>query len=155
MIGADASFKNLRTHLQTHGCDILHLACHARFRLENPLFSAIRLADGWATVRDVAELDLANALIVLSACETGLNEIAAGEELLGLTRGFLAAGANSLLLSLWTVNDRATAELMRHFYKHLLADGNPAAALRAAQLEFIKDNQHPYFWSPFVLIGNW
>ena len=135
------------------GADILHLACHGQFRPDNPLFSSLRLGDGWLTVRDTYNLDLKCGLAALSACETGVNEVAPGDELIGLARGFFSAGAPSLLLSLWTVDDEATAELMASFYKLLLAGNAPAAALRAAQLEQLKKQPHPFFWSPFMIVG--
>ncbi|HKQ51012.1 MAG TPA: CHAT domain-containing protein [Pyrinomonadaceae bacterium] len=136
-----------------HGADILHLACHGQFRPDNPLFSSLRLGDGWLTVRDTYNLDLKCGLAALSACETGVNEVAPGDELIGLARGFFSAGAPSLLLSLWTVDDETTAELMASFYKLLLAGNAPAAALRAAQLEQLKKQPHPFFWSPFMIVG--
>lgn len=136
-----------------HGADILHLACHGQFRPDNPLFSSLRLGDGWLTVRDTHSLDLRCALAALSACETGVNEIAPGDELIGLARGFFAAGAPTLLLSLWTVDDGATAELMASFYKLLLSGHSPAASLRAAQLSLLGKQPHPFFWSPFMIVG--
>lgn len=136
-----------------HGADILHLACHGQFRPDNPLFSSLRLGDGWLTVRDTYNLELKCELAALSACETGVNEVAPGDELIGLARGFFSAGAPSLLLSLWTVDDEATAGLMASFYKRLLAGESPAAALRAAQLELLKEQPHPFFWSPFMIVG--
>lgn len=133
--------------------DILHLACHGQFRPENPLFSSLHLANGWITVRDVCSQRLKAEIVTLSACETGLNKIFAGDEILGLARGFLSAGANSLLLSLWTVSDEATVELMKNFYKNLQLGKTVSASLRTAQINFIKRGAHPYFWSPFALIG--
>lgn len=133
--------------------DILHLACHGQFRPENPMFSSLHLADGHITVRDICAQKLAARLVTLSACETGLNKIYAGDEILGLARGFLSAGADSLCLSLWTVNDEATARLMQDFYINLQRGRSVAASLRAAQLNFIKNDSHPYFWSPFTVIG--
>lgn len=153
--GANAAFETIRQKLNERSFDVLHLACHGQFRAENPLFSSLHLADGWATVREAARLRLENALVVLSACETGLSAVGAGEELLGLVRGFLAAGANALVLSLWTVNDEATADLMNDFYAALKKGDSLAASLRAAQLRFIEQNAHPYFWSPFILTGKW
>lgn len=153
LTGESATFAALRENLERERFDVVHLACHGQFRAENPLFSSLHLADGWATVRAAVELNLQNTLVTLSACETGVHEIAAGEELLGLVRGFFAAGANSLVISLWTVNDAATADLMRDFYQNLRQKFAPAAALRNAQLEFVKKDAHPYFWSPFVLTG--
>lgn len=153
--GEAATFAAMQTLLQSDDFDVLHLACHGQFRAENPLFSSLHLADGWATVREAARLRLSDALVVLSACETGLSKVAAGEELLGLVRGFLAAGANALVLSLWTVNDAATANLMLEFYHHLINGKSLAQSLRAAQIKFIEQNAHPYFWSSFVLTGKW
>ena len=133
--------------------DILHLACHGQFRPENPMFSSLHLADGWITVRDICARKLNAELVTLSACETGLNKIFAGDEILGLARGFLSAGASSLVLSLWTVNDEATTNLMKNLYKNLQRGDSVSASLAKAQREFIKQNAHPYYWSPFVLIG--
>ena len=135
------------------GADIIHLVCHGQFRPDNAMFSSLHLADGWVTVRDVTATRLRAQLVTLSACETGLNEVYAGEELLGLARGFLSAGARSLLLSLWTVSDAATVRLMSDFYQNLQRGETIAASLRLAQLEFIKNGEHPYFWSPFFVIG--
>ncbi|HKR00953.1 MAG TPA: CHAT domain-containing protein [Pyrinomonadaceae bacterium] len=133
--------------------DVLHLACHGQFRPDNPLFSSLGLGDGWLTVRDTYNLELRCGLAALSACETGVNEVAPGDELIGLARGFFAAGAPSLLLSLWMVDDEATAELMTSFYRLLLGGQAPAAALRAAQLELLERQPHPFFWSPFMIVG--
>jgi CHAT domain-containing protein len=133
--------------------DILHLACHGNFRPENPLFSSLHLADGWITVRDVCSQNLKAEIVTLSACETGLNKIFAGDEILGLARGFLSAGAGSLLLSLWTVNDEAATALMKIFYAELQAGKTASQSLRSAQNDFIRRGIHPYFWSPFALIG--
>lgn len=133
--------------------DILHFACHGQFRAENPLFSSLQLADGSVTVRDICAQNLQARLVTLSACETGLNKIYAGDEILGLARGFLSAGVSSLILSLWTVNDAAAAELMQDFYKNLQRGASVSASLRIAQNNFIKRGAHPYFWSPFALIG--
>lgn len=133
--------------------DVLHLACHGQFRPESPLFSSLHLADGWLTVRDIAAQKLKAELVTLSACETGIHKIFAGEEILGLARGFLSAGAKSMLLSLWTVSDETTTELMRLFYERRQAGRTTAQALQAAQRVFIERGVHPYFWSAFYLIG--
>jgi CHAT domain-containing protein len=133
--------------------DILHLACHGQFRADNPLFSSLHLADGFITVKDICSQKLKAGLVTLSACETGLNSVFAGEEILGLARGFLSAGVRSLVLSLWTVSDTATAELMKDFYENLQRGAAVSASLKAAQNNFIKRGMHPYFWSPFALIG--
>ncbi len=133
--------------------DVLHLACHAQFRPENPMFSSLHLSDGWVTVRDICGQHLRAGLVTLSACETGLSNIYLGEEILGLARGFMSAGANSLVVSLWKVNDAATGTFMRKFYENLQRGDTIGASLRSVQRDFISRGEHPYFWSPFVFIG--
>jgi CHAT domain-containing protein/Tfp pilus assembly protein PilF len=150
-VGEAATSEVLRRH--STGVDVLHLACHGQFRVDNPLFSALRLADGWFTVRDAYGLKLDDALVTLSACETGANVVAPGEELIGLARGFFSAGARSVLLSLWIVDDEATNQMMVAFYREMKRGRSLAASLRAAQLEMLHENPHPFFWSPFVLVG--
>jgi CHAT domain-containing protein len=135
--------------------DVLHLACHGQFRPDNPLFSSLRLSGGWLTVRDAYNLELNCELVVLSACETGMSAVAPGDELIGLARGFFSAGAPTLLLSLWTVDDAATAALMTDFYTRLQTGLAPAAALREAECRLLREQPHPFFWSPFVLFGRW
>ena len=137
------------------GVDVLHLACHGQFRSDNPLFSALRLADGWFTVRDAYGLKLDNALVTLSACETGANVVAPGDELIGLARGFFSAGARSVLLSLWMVDDETTDRMMVDFYQETMRGRSLSASLRAAQLKMLEERPHPFFWSPFVLVGHW
>lgn len=150
-IDDDATFANYTKNAQDY--DVLHIACHGQFRPENPMFSSLHLADGWITVRDICAQNLKAGLVTLSACETGLNKLAAGGEILGLTRGFLSAGASSLILSLWTVSDAATTRLMENFYKNLQRGDSISASLAKAQRKFIEKQAHPYYWSPFVLIG--
>jgi len=135
--------------------DVLHLACHAHFRSDNPLFSSLKLGDGWFTARDAYKLKLNCGLVTLSACETGMNAVAPGDEVMGLVRGFLYAGSQTVMMSLWTVDDEATTELMTSFYRELAKTNSPATALRAAQLKLLQQRPHPFFWSPFVLVGRW
>jgi CHAT domain-containing protein/tetratricopeptide (TPR) repeat protein len=135
--------------------DVIHLACHAQFRADNPRFSSLKLADGWFSVDDAYNLKLRCCLVALSACETGVNSVAPGEELIGLARGFLSAGTPSVLLSLWTVDDEATREFMVDFYSELKRVKSPAEALRLAQVRQLERQPHPFFWSPFVLVGSW
>ena len=146
-----ATAQALKTH--TAGADVLHLACHARFRSDNPLFSSLQLSDGPFTVRDALQLNLKGTLVTLSACETGVNAIIPGDELIGLARGFFSAGAPSVLLSLWTVDDEATRQIMEEFYRQLCGGGSTARALRLAQMQLMKRQEHPFFWAPFVLVG--
>jgi CHAT domain-containing protein len=149
-----ATRDSLSEHAAT--AHVLHLACHGNFRLDNPLFSSLQLADGWLTVRDVYHLNLKNCeLVTLSACETGVNALTPGDEWIGLARGFFSAGAPSLLVSQWVVDDEATARLMTYFYSRLRAGDGPAAALRYAQLRLLEEKPHPYFWAPFVILGRW
>ena len=149
--GEESTFENYTEN--AHKFDVLHLACHGQFRPDNPMFSSLHLANGFVTVRDICSQHLKAELVTLSACETGLNKIFAGDEILGLARGFLSAGAKSLVLSLWTVNDEATKELMENFYIHLQRGESVAASLRRAQIAFINRSEHPYFWAPFISIG--
>ena len=135
-------------------CGILHLAAHGLFRPEAPLLSSIRLADRWLAVQDVYDLELRASLVTLSACETGLGRDAGGDDLMGLVRGFLYAGANSLLVSLWTVDDESMTRLVVDFYTHWLAGKPKALALRQAQLDMLEKYEHPFYWAPLVLVGN-
>lgn len=151
LTGAEATADALRQCAP--GCDVIHVACHGAYSPANPMFSRFRLADGWVSVHDVYNLELDASLVTLSACETGLNRVAAGDELIGLARGFLYAGTPSLLLSLWPVNDSSTVHFMQTFYRRLLAGESKAAALCGAQLEMKNEYVHPYYWAPFVLLG--
>jgi CHAT domain-containing protein/Tfp pilus assembly protein PilF len=135
--------------------DVVHLACHAQFRSDSPLFSSLRLGDGWFTARDAYTLKLNCGLVTLSACETGMNAVAPGDELIGLTRGFFSAGSPTVMMSLWTIDDAATTELMVEFYRELAETKSPATALRLAQIKLMEQRPHPFFWSPFVVVGRW
>jgi tetratricopeptide (TPR) repeat protein len=140
-------------------CQILHLAAHGDFRPDNPLFSGLALADGWLTTLDIFNLHLSSALVTLSACQSGRSVVGGGDELLGLMRSFLAAGASALVSTLWAVEDRSTAQLMSAFYNYLSQGQRKGAALRQAQLDLMHDSQesayrHPYYWAPFFLVGN-
>jgi CHAT domain-containing protein len=143
----------------------IHLATHGDFRPDNPLFSGLALADGWLTTLSIFNLRLQASLVTLSACETGRNVISGGDELLGLMRAFLSAGAASLVLSLWAVEDRSTAHLMEAFYSGLKQGLEKGEALRAAQRLLLNGQaqdeadlrqayRHPYFWAPFILVGH-
>lgn len=153
LFGKDASFANFKKKAESF--DIIHLACHGQFRQDNPMFSALRLADGFLTVRDISEMRLNAELVMLSACETGLNKVLEGDELIGLKRGFFTAGVPSLILTLWTVNDKATQTLVADFYQNLRTGKTISDSLRTAQNKLIAEKSHPYFWSPFFLAGSW
>ena len=133
---------------------MFHLAAHGLFRPEAPLLSSIRLADRWLAVQDVYDLELQAELVVLSACETGLGHDTGGDDLVGLVRGFLYAGAASLAVSLWTVDDVAMTELVVQFYTHWLDGQGKARALQLAQQTLIQKYEHPFYWAPLVLVGN-
>ena len=150
-VGEEATLTALWREAPGRGA--LHLACHGLFRADNPMFSALKLHDGWLLASDAMDLDLSGALVTLSACESGRSEVVGGDEILGLTRAFLGAGAATLAVSLWLVQDETTAELMGDWYERLRAGGRPAAALRAAQLGLKDRYPHPYYWAPFVVIG--
>lgn len=154
------------------GSRLVHLATHAAFRPDNPLFSGISMADGWLTALDVFGMRLGASLVTLSACQTGASVVGGGDELLGIMRAFLCAGAASLLLSQWTVDDQSTAWFMEAFYRAWMAGHSSAAALRQVQMAFVEGRiqdqggnplgsrprdprtMHPYYWAPFFLVGD-
>jgi CHAT domain-containing protein len=149
------------------GYDYVHFATHAVIDSDHPELSGIVLSlvdrrgrseDGFLRMLDIYNLKLNADLVTLSACRTALGKDIAGEGLVGLTRGFLYAGASRVVATLWSVEDKATAELMRRFYTGILKDKlSPASALRAAQLAMWHDNQwrSPYYWGAFTLQGEW
>ncbi|WP_299427798.1 CHAT domain-containing protein [uncultured Meiothermus sp.] len=134
--------------------EVLHIASHGAFRPDNPMFSGLRMADGWLAARDLYNLHLEAELVVLSACETGLAKQASGDELMGLARGFLYAGAPCLIASLWPVRDDATAQFMTTLYTNLRAGMSVATAMRAAQLMLRRQYHNPYYWSAFTVTGD-
>jgi CHAT domain-containing protein len=134
-------------------CRLLHLASHGVFRRDNPMFSALTLGDAWLNFYDSFNLNLPASLVTLSAGETGMNQVFPGDELLGLMRGFLYAGAPSLIVSLWVVSDRSTAEFMGWFDQGLRDGLSKRAALRQAQVRLKQEYHHPCDWAPFILIG--
>jgi len=145
----------------------LHFATHGYLDSERPGLSSLVLSmvdeqgkpqDGFLRANDIYNLELPAELVVLSACQTGLGKEIKGEGLVGLTRGFMYAGAARVVVSLWSVNDKATADLMTRFYEKMLKHGErPSAALRAAQVEMWKQKQwqSPYYWAAFTLQGEW
>jgi CHAT domain-containing protein len=146
----------------------VHLATHGFLNSSHPELSGLVLSlvdqtgrpqDGFLRVHDIYNLRLRADLVVLSACQTALGKEIKGEGLVGLTRGFMYAGAPRVVASLWKVDDRATSELMKELYQKMLGPEHmrPAAALRAAQLSILgrKRWQTPYYWAAFTLHGEW
>jgi CHAT domain-containing protein/Tfp pilus assembly protein PilF len=146
---------------------IVHFATHGLVDSKHPDLSGLVLSlvnrhgkpqDGFLGLEDIYNMKLSADLVVLSACQTALGEQISGEGLIGLTRGFMYAGASRVAASLWEVNDAATAELMAHFYKAMELDGvAPAAALRQAQLAMWNQRlwHSPYYWAGFQIQGEW
>ncbi len=157
--------------------DVLHLACHGKFSSSEPLKSCVLLAPSSKdvskvkrcieerdlTAGEILELELRAELVTLSACESGISERRAGDELIGLTRSFIYAGAPSIIVSLWSVDDESTRVLMREFYRRLLPGPGEVSqtkveALRSAQKHLINSGgplRHPFYWAPFILVGAW
>jgi CHAT domain-containing protein len=153
LVGADAIAAALRQLGEP--LDVIHLACHAQFRTDNPAFSSLVLHDGPLAAEAIESLRLPGAVVVLSGCETALHDGAAGDEAFGLTRAFLVAGAARVMASLWAVDDETTAQSMADLHAGLRAGLNPAAALRQAQLAVRERHGHPFYWAAFTLTGGW
>jgi CHAT domain-containing protein len=139
--------------------DVLHFACHGELHPSDPILTCLRLApdgdnDGYLHAGEVFDQQLNASLVVLSACESGLGQIYTGNELLGLTRSFLYAGAPAVVSSLWKVDDRSTAFLMQAFYQNLRTM-NKAEALRQAKLATMKEFPEPFYWAAFCLQGDY
>lgn len=146
---------------------IIHVATHGLLNAERPQFTGVVLSlvgnkthDGFVRTDEVFNLRLGSPLVMLSACETGLGKEKRGEGVMGLTRAFMYAGAPTVGVSLWSVADKSTADLMTDFYKRLLSTGQSttsSGALREAQLAMISGKKYsaPFFWAPFVLVGDW
>jgi CHAT domain-containing protein/tetratricopeptide (TPR) repeat protein len=162
-----AASRTLATSPQLSQYRIVHFATHGILDSKNPELSGVVLSlvdekgmpeNGFLRLHDIFNLNLPAELVVLSACQTGLGQEVKGEGLVGLTRGFMYAGAPRVLVSLWSVNDEATSELMTRFYKKMLQENlKPAAALRAAQIEMSQDSRWkaPFYWAAFTLQGEW
>jgi CHAT domain-containing protein/predicted negative regulator of RcsB-dependent stress response len=146
---------------------IIHVATHGLLNAERPQFTGVVLSlvgnkthDGFVRTDEVFNLRLGSPLVMLSACETGLGKEKRGEGVMGLTRAFMYAGAPTVGVSLWSVADKSTADLMTDFYKRLLTPGQgttSSSALRGAQLAMISGKKYsaPFYWAPFVLVGDW
>ena len=154
LMDADATFEKFKQ--ASRESNLIHLATHATFRVDNPLFSWARLAGHRLTVAELYQMKLPhNPLVVFSACETGLGKPRGGG-LLGMGRALLAAGASGLVVTLWRVEDQATAHLMVDFYAQLARYEQithvASAALHQAQQQAIAKEQHPFFWAGFIFI---
>jgi CHAT domain-containing protein len=155
------------SHIDLTKYAILHFATHGVLDPKQPENSGLFLSmvdrdgkaqDGFVGLQDIYSLHAPVDLVVLSACRTGLGKDVRGEGLIGLTRGFMYAGASSVMASLWKVDDEATSELMKRFYTNMLQRNmTPAAALRAAQNSIRQEPQwrSPYFWAAFTLQGEY
>jgi CHAT domain-containing protein/Tfp pilus assembly protein PilF len=148
------------------GSRYIHFATHAFISDDKPELSGLLLSPGmdgdcFLTPFDIMDLNLNADMVVLSACNTGRGKIVSGEGLLGLSRAFLAAGARTVIVSLWRVNDESTARLMQFFYEALKkahgSQNDKANALQQAQIKLMSESpwDHPHFWAPFVVIGDW
>ncbi|MCP3961402.1 MAG: CHAT domain-containing protein [bacterium] len=151
LLGEDASAEELRRHGAR--ARYLHIATHGLFRRDNPMFSAIQLGATRLSLFDLYDLRLAAELVVLSGCGTGLGAVLGGEELVGLTRGLLYAGAQSVVVTLWDVHDASAAVFMRRFWQHLTAGSGRAQALRQAMWDLRDTYPSPYHWAPFIMVG--
>lgn len=166
----DASEGNIDTR-DLSKYRVLHIASHGLLNAERPQFTGVVLSlvgnqkeDGFLRTDEVFNLHLGAPLVMLSACETGLGKEKRGEGVMGLTRAFMYAGAPTVGVSLWSVADKSTADLMTDFYKRLLLNsgtslvsGSPSSAMRGAQLAMITGKRYsaPFYWAPFVLVGDW
>ena len=118
------------------------------------MFSSFKLADGYFTAFDLFSLSCSANLVTLSGCQSGMSEVTGSDDLLGLMRGFLYAGARSLLVSLWNVNDESTALLMANFYREWVKGTAKSTAFRQAMLSIRREQPNPFYWAPFLLVGN-
>ena len=152
LTGARATRDNLMR--SAPNANYLHLASHGYFRRDNPMFSFLRLTDSNLNFYSLLDLKLKAEMVTLSACHTGVNKVFPGDELHGLMRGFLHAGAPSLVASLWATSDESTAAFMKEMYSQITAGASKRASLRSAQLAIKEEYGHPYYWAPFILMGN-
>jgi CHAT domain-containing protein len=134
----------------------IHVACHNRFDAEDPLSSSLKLSDGDLTARDILGMSLSSELVVLSACQSGVSRTLPGDEMMGIVRALLFAGAPSIVVSLWNAYDEPTTLLMVDFYqRQARAEGSRVAALCGAQRKWYEAGARTWEWAPFILIGDW
>jgi CHAT domain-containing protein len=151
LLGADATVERLRE--KGRESQYIHIATHGHFRVDNPMFSRIELGGSYLSLYDLYQLELPAELITLSGCSTGQNVVAAGDELLGLARGLIHAGAETSLLTLWDVQDNSAAQIMTIFYQQLGGGAGKPKALQHAMQQVRSAYPHPYHWAPFNLVG--
>ncbi len=132
----------------------IHLATHGVFRADNPAFSALKLADGWLTLQELHRAQCSAPLITLSACDSGRSEALLGDKLIGFYQSFFSIGAQSVVVSLWSLDDQVAIRTMTAFYQAIKRGQPVHQALRAAQLTMMATWRHPYYWAPFMLVGN-
>jgi CHAT domain-containing protein len=133
--------------------NLIHFATHGVLDNRHPLFSGLLLSDGIISVSSIFSLDLRANLVVLSACNTGIGELSSGDEIVGMTRAFMYAGAPTIVATLWSVSDESTALLMKSFYENLQKDEPATVALRHAQLSLMEKYPEPFYWAPFFVTG--
>jgi CHAT domain-containing protein len=162
--GQDADEHTFKNHASEY--QIIHLATHAQIDDQNPDLSKLvfsnsndSLEDGYLHISEIYNMELDAELAVLSACNTGYGKLVRGEGLMSLARGFAYAGCPSIVMSLWRANDQSTATIMGYFYESMSEGFSKDDALRQAKLKYLESSpgatkKHPYFWAPFVVIGN-
>ena len=133
--------------------DFIHIATHAEFRHDNPMFSGFKLSDGWVTASDLLSMNCQTNLVTLSGCKSGMSRVTESDDLMGLVRGFLYAGARCLLVSLCNVEDETTSQLMSSFYHFCRQGETKMAALSLAMRQIREEHPEPFYWAPFQLIG--
>ena len=139
---------------KAHLSQWLHIACHGKFRQDNPFLSGFLLADGWITYQDIISMDLKAEVVTMSACETGRCEVLKGDEFIGLIRSFLASNVKSVVSSLFKVQDEVTCRLIGLFYKNLKDGLSVSKSLQLAQKEIMKNWKSPYYWGGFQVYGD-
>ena len=161
----DATEENVKREGELKKFNYIHFATHGIIDESKPDFSSLVLTrnnnseeDGFLRASEIFNLNLNADLVVLSACQTGLGKLIRGEGMVGLTRAFMYAGTPTVLVSLWSVSDVSTATLMGEFYRNLVKEKlSKTDALRKAQLSLLGNEKfaHPFYWAPFVLVGDW
>jgi CHAT domain-containing protein/tetratricopeptide (TPR) repeat protein len=154
LAGGGATLGSLRAVAADAG--LIHIACHGTFDAAHPMSARLRLADGWVTARELLSLRLPGSIVVLSGCDTGRLSSVGAEEIHGLARAFLGAGAGGLVVARWSLHDGSTVRLMDGLYRALTPDWNPTdvpGALHAAQRRLMLESPHPAAWAPLMWIG--